>query len=254
MDNINSNFTNHEYSNIFNWFTDNSNHEKNIVDNFEKIISRKDEKKSFLDIGSGNGNICKSVSHFFENITLLEPNKDYINMYNEINYKSLVSLNFLDYETKLKYDVILCSHVLYHVLDNNWPKFIEKMYKMLNVNGICIIVHVSNNGEMHELRESINPGYNNSKKIVDIIKDLKYNLNIIPIDSILNTKEEDYNNFKFLIELFTIDDCFTKEKFDNLTFSEKNDIYDKINNYLSLLKCNNKYSTNFKSDMIIIKK
>jgi SAM-dependent methyltransferase len=250
--NINSNFTNSEYANIFDWFTNNSNHERNIVKNIKQLISNKKITRTCLDIGTGNGNISKHITPLFDNMTLLEPNKEYIRMYNGIKYDSLISLDFLNYETDLKYDVILCSHVLYHVPVHLWQTFIEKMYNMLNDDGVCIIVHVTNYGEMHELRKLVNPEYHNSKTIVDIVQKLQYIYDIIPIDSILSAVGKDYEKFKFLVELFTIDDCFEKEYLDNV--GDKKYIYNHINNYIPLLKKNNTYSANFNSDIIVINK
>ena len=125
---LSSNFTNEDYADIFDYFAKNSNHNEIMINLLnDKIIPQLKERKNYLDIGAGPGHITKNIFHNFNETDILEPNDEYEHLYREIKYNRLIKSKFLDYDTKVNYDFILCSHVLYHVPHDDWKQFINKM-------------------------------------------------------------------------------------------------------------------------------
>ena len=104
-----------------------------------KIFLLKPKAKSILDIGSGRGWMLYFMKKYFnyeitsgtqisENAYKFSKEKLNLDIYN----KDLLDLNF-----KNKFDIITMWHVLEHV--ENPEKYIEKIYELLNPEGILLI-------------------------------------------------------------------------------------------------------------------
>lgn len=114
------------------------------------VIASLEERERFLDIGAGGGHLTVPLSQQFEKTSVIEPNPvqaaylcrrcpDFT-VYNE---------SWLEAETgDERYDLVLCSHVLYYIPDDAWMETIAKMYRCLKPGGCLIIVLQSPLGEV----------------------------------------------------------------------------------------------------------
>lgn len=115
-----------------------------------EVISELVHRRSFLDIGAGGGDLTIPISQSFKETTVVEPNEkqaDFFrrrcpefNVYNDLWEK-------IDLGSR-RYDFILCSHVLYYILEGHWLSTIEKMYEQLEDGGRIVIVLQSPLGEV----------------------------------------------------------------------------------------------------------
>lgn len=226
-----SNFTETEYEKIERVFTKNTGHITSLV-NFVKykIIPLINSKKSFLDIGSGPATITKPLSQFFETTSVVEPNRAYESLYQENNFTAYIA-NFQDIALPKNFDVVLCSHVLYHIPQHEWVSYLKKMHQTINAGGKGIVTLVAPRGKWHELRASINPEYSNSGKVEKVLKELNIPYELTAHQSVF--KVENYEDFRALAHVFVIDDCYLPHEYSKLSDSEKLIIEQKIEDFIT---------------------
>ena len=136
--------------------------ENEVIDQIKQRITNQIIKtKSFLDIGCGPGRITKVLSSLFESTTVIEPNSCQLESFREHSQIKFYNTTFEDYYKKIgalasspsvatsctaasideveKFDFILCSHVFYHIPDENWTSVIGELKP-----SICIFISLLN--------------------------------------------------------------------------------------------------------------
>lgn len=96
--------------------------------------------KSCLELGIGHGYSTEFFSTHIQKYTVLEGDKSIIEKF-KMTYPKLpikiINKYFEDYDTKERYDIIICGFVLEHV--DNPREILKKYKKMLTPNGKIII-------------------------------------------------------------------------------------------------------------------
>ncbi len=122
--------------------------EKRILDIMKKQIAKYIIKDNtwFLDAGCGDGRLLPEFEKYFDNILLIDPDKHRLDsakrLVNRLNLSKKVkckTLSIESIESKQKFDVILCNHVIQHVHTDNVKKILEKFYKILKKEGLLFI-------------------------------------------------------------------------------------------------------------------
>lgn len=227
-------FTENEYNEAENIFTFNSDHGDHLVEFLEeKVLPKITSKESFLDIGAGPGIITGRIAHYFPSTTIIEPDESYAPTYLNAGYKTHFA-NFQDISIHDQFDLVVCSHVLYHLSRNHWDSYLRKMYDSIRIKGKGLVALIAPRGDWHGLRVSINPNHATSRDVEYVLKEQKTTYEIFPIVSSFQVSR--YLDFKRLLRLFTIDDCFTEEEFKALSEEEKNVIDDKIEAFIAQCK------------------
>jgi cyclopropane fatty-acyl-phospholipid synthase-like methyltransferase len=105
-----------------------------------------------LDIGTGTGEFLKLALSKVKalpriNLTLIEPSDDLVKQLpgslDELAPSPTIHLShstFDDFSTKEKFDVVIASHLFYHIPKNTWRNQITKMVSLLKPGGRVIIV------------------------------------------------------------------------------------------------------------------
>lgn len=221
-----SNFNEKEYASVERIFANNTGH----IDNLADFVHRLELSGSFLDIGAGPAAITERLSHDFSSTFVVEPNREFASIYQAKQFKYHIG-NFQDIKIEGTYDFVLCSHVLYHVPQKEWAPFLKKMHGLLNPNGKGLVLMVAPTGKWHALRSSINPHYSCSSQVEKALQQENIAYELMPIQSVF--KVEDYEDFRALVRLFTIEDCYLPEEYSALTVAEKKAIDDRIDAFIS---------------------
>lgn len=221
-----SNFTEKEYASVERIFSNNTGH----IDNLADFVRNLELSGSFLDLGAGPATITERLSYYFSSTTVLEPNREFVPIYQVKQFKYYIG-NFQVTKIEGTYDLILCSHVLYHVPQKEWAPYLKKMHSLLNPNGKGLVVMVAPTGKWHALRSSINPNYSCSAQVEKALQQENISYELVPNQSVF--KIENYEDFRALVRLFTIDDCYLPEEYNDLTVAEKKAIDDKIDAFIS---------------------
>ncbi len=246
-----SNFEESEYGGVEDVFINNTNH-KDLLVRFvrSKIFPQLNSKKTFLDIGAGPGKITKILATYFDSTTVIEPNPVYKSAYEKFGFFAKIG-NFQDEGLEKVFDFILCSHVLYHIARKDWAFFLKTIYRSLSPGGRGLVVLVAPRGDWHKLRTSICSRYSSSFEAEKVLKKLKIFHKTFPVRSIF--KSFRYEDFRRVVTLFTIDDCFLPEKFLELSDEKKQIIYKKIEDFiLSCKKDSGLYELVCEDDFIVI--
>ncbi len=75
-----------------------------------------------------------------------------------------IGLPFQKTDLSRKYDLVLCSHMLYHVEVREWPSFIKKLRGLLNPGGLLMINMMAQRGKHHEFCIQFNRNYRSSSQ------------------------------------------------------------------------------------------
>ncbi len=226
-----SNFDECEYQKVERVFANNTGHIDHLVDFISSnLLAKSESEGSFLDIGAGPATITERLSKFFSSTTVIEPNRIFAPIYEDKGFISHIA-NFQDITIDSQYDVILCSHVLYHTPQSKWASYLKKLYGLIRPGGYAVVTMVAPIGKLHELRSSINCDYSHSEKVEKALKELSISYEIVQIQSIFNVPN--YDDFRAVVRLFTIDDCYLPEIYQNLSTEEKESIDQKIENYIA---------------------
>ena len=229
-----SNFNESEYESVERVFANNTGYIDHLVDFIDmNFISEGSPKESFLDIGPGPATVTDRLSKFFRSTTVIDPNKSFAPIYKEKGFNMYID-NFQNVDINTQFDLILCSHVLYHVPQEQWNSFLRKLNRLLNSQGKALVVLVAPKGKSHALRSSINSDYSNSEKVEKALKELNISYELILVQSIF--KVSSYDDFRALVRLFTIDDCYLPQNYLILSDQEKKLIDQKIDNYILTCK------------------
>ena len=115
-----------------------------------EVIAPLTQRRRFLDIGAGGGNLTIPISQSFAETTIVEPNVKQVSFFKRRCPQFTVYNNSWE-NVNLGYnlfDFILCSHVLYYITEGHWLSTINKMYSHLEDGGRIAIVLQSPIGQV----------------------------------------------------------------------------------------------------------
>jgi hypothetical protein len=231
---LNSNFEEIEYKQTEEVFYASCDHVEQMTRFIvKKVLPGLHSRDAFLDIGPGPGHITQAIGKNFSSTAVIEPNRAYAPLYEENGYLSLFA-NFQDARLDTSFDLVLCAHVLYHVEHPTWPSFLKKIYSIIRKDGKGVVVLIAPKGDFHALCSSINPHYSNSSVIEPILNTL--NMRYEKTETKCTFNASNYKDFHRLIQLFTIEDCYTPEQFATLSEDKKTSIEEKISQFIQKCK------------------
>lgn len=179
----------------------------------EHVVPRLGARASLLDVGAGSGAVARQLAAHFSKITLVEPNHEQADAAN-IAGAEIVQAAFEDMPTADPHDLVLCSHMLYHVGIVDWPAFIDRLLAHTRPGGYCLIALMAPRGPSHELHCEFDPDYANSGQLVDMVRQKGLDYAVYQgVNAFSATRFED---MYALCRFFALVDCFTSEQLDAL--------------------------------------
>ena len=117
----------------------------------------------FLDIGANDGELTDKVVDILRgfgkmpDVTALEPDKE---TYRKLKHKpyNLVKSRLEDWlaiENSTTFDLVLCSHILYHIPEEKWGEITDGLRRRLNNNGNLMVVLDSDDSSIYRFGNSL---------------------------------------------------------------------------------------------------
>lgn len=196
--------------------------------------------QNFLDVGCGDGKLTRFVGKKFKNIVAIDSKDEALEQLqpfqffnNKILQKIKGSILTMQLPKNIKYDFILLSHSIYYIPESEIKYLINKLFNLLNVNGVILIIF-SEGLNREELVLSFGAQKLSIEKLIaDSLRDVPY------ISSSLYLIQEAFisNDFEKMSKIASI--CFndvnittTKERLKNyLIYNHYNNGYYEINMY-----------------------
>ncbi|MFT3742439.1 MAG: class I SAM-dependent methyltransferase [Gammaproteobacteria bacterium] len=209
------------------------------------------KKERFLDIGAGPGRVTDDISSFFKETVTVEPKIEYAKNLKNRSY-TVLPCEFQTASIEETFDFILCSQVLYHVKIEEWLSFVMKIWRLLNNDGIALVVLGAARGPYYEFCIKLHSAYHTSQNLIEILKKTGINFSIEEEKVFYCTDilEVMYTMCRFAV----LEGCLTEAHYSTLPQQKQEEIDKKILNYAKSLHENGKYKLFFERDFIYLKK
>ncbi|WP_342380394.1 class I SAM-dependent methyltransferase [Myxococcus stipitatus] len=199
-----------EYATAFRLLAATARHPENIARVFEeRMLPGLAPRPSLLDVGAGSGKVAERLAPHFGSLTLLEPNREQISRLKLDKAQVLVE-PFERYDAPEKHELVLCSHVLYHVPLADWGAFIDRLLSFVRPGGYCLLIMAAGRGPTFELCRDFADTLNFGEMMLDIVRGKQVPHEVLPTMSgfAARTFEEMYTLCRF----FVLEGCFTAEQ------------------------------------------
>lgn len=144
-----------EFPALLERFIASTNERKLIFKKLSMCVLPNIKKGAFLDIGAGDGELARLLSPLFDESWVLEPNKIIGKKLRKAKcFNKVLIRPFEKFYTPKRFDLILCSHVLYYFPVAKWMDVVKSMARLLAKGGILVIVLITNRGHQFEFMES----------------------------------------------------------------------------------------------------
>jgi SAM-dependent methyltransferase len=171
-----------------------------------KILPKLSQRNRLLDVGAGAGKITKTLQNQFDEIVAIEINPKLQDAYAQTKIK-LYNCDFMKAELKEKFDLVICSHVMYHLDKSKMQLFINKLLSVVASGGYCFIALMASRGQNHEFHKAFNPNYINSNQIITILNEQQIKYKRIEAHNLFTT--DNVYSMRSLLRFFALEDCQT---------------------------------------------
>lgn len=191
----------------------------------ERIIPRLPPQPSLLDVGSGSGMVIERLAPLFDSITILEPNPNQIAGFQ--HEKAKIFIEPLErYPLGEQYDVVLCSHVMYHVPLPDWGAFIDRLLAFVRPGGYCLILMAAARGPTYDLCRDFTDTQLFSHQVVETVRQKNLPHEVVPLLCGFSTKT--YEEMYTLCRFFVFEGSYTAEQLAAMSQDEVHEINEKI--------------------------
>ncbi len=201
-----------EYQTSFAILTKAAHHQRLISDEIAQRIKKGEiQRGNFLDIGCGPGTITRELMPYFASTTVVEPNREFASLFSEETV-SVHPISLKDFHTDARFDLILCSHVLYHIPQEEWRQTIDKMMQLLSADGVLVIAMESPGSKTDLFRRQFNENYLGS-----VLKEA--NAQCFDVEAVYSKYFYEIDNSDDLFSLcrfLVLGNCFTPESYSAL--------------------------------------
>lgn len=191
----------------------------------ERLLPHLPKQSALLDVGAGAGNVAQRLAPHFGSLTLIEPNQN--QLAGVALEKAKVLVEPLErYHSSEKYELVLCSHVLYHVPLPDWGAFIDRLLTFVRPGGNCLILMAAARGPTYELCLDFTDTQIFSDRVIETVREKKLPHEVVPMKAGFSTKtfEEMYTLCRF----FVFEGCYTAEQLAAMSQDEVRRIEEKI--------------------------
>lgn len=207
-----------DYATAFHLLARTALHPENIGQWVERsLLSRLPARPSLLDVGAGPGAIARRLAPHFGSLTLLEPNREQLGAF-ELPGARLIHGTLESFQSPEQYELVLCSHMLYHVPVSEWGGAIERLLSFVRPGGYCLVVLGSARGQNYEMHRDFTQTVITSEQLKTVLGEKRLPFEVIETRNGFSaaTFEEMYTLCRF----FVFEDCYTAPQLAALSDDE----------------------------------
>ncbi|WP_223645664.1 bifunctional 2-polyprenyl-6-hydroxyphenol methylase/3-demethylubiquinol 3-O-methyltransferase UbiG [Corallococcus sp. EGB] len=196
-----------EYATAFHLLAAAARHPRNIHQLVtERLLPGFSAHPTLLDVGAGAGKVAERLAPHFASLTLLEPHPEQSAGFHHEKAKVL-PVTLERYDAQDRYDLVVCSHVLYHVAVSEWGGFIDRLLGFVRPGGACLIVMAASRGPTHAMCREFSSTLYFSEHVVTELqrKQLRHEAVATMSGFAAKTFEEMHTLCRFLV----LEGCFT---------------------------------------------
>ncbi len=136
------------YKQQFETFVRSTDQKQRQIQKVKEIMKGLLQRRTFLDVGAGSGEITEAIAGYFRKTVLVEPNLRQMEKLGARIPGAVMIHDTIECArlNVAEVDLALCSHVLYYVPESKWMQVIEKMFSCLNARGKLVLVLQSPEG------------------------------------------------------------------------------------------------------------
>lgn len=119
--------------------------------------------KRFLEIGPGMGQVTKELLPKFDATVVVEPNPEVFGLQDPslrvIRTDFLSAASDADLLQPGSFDLVLCSHVMYHLSQADCQVWVQRMLTLLKPGGKAVIMLAADHGRGYVLHSKVDPTF-----------------------------------------------------------------------------------------------
>ena len=215
-----------DYATAFRILAASARHPENIGQaDEERIRSRLPKQPALLAVGAGSGKVAERLAPHFGSLTLLEPNQNQIAGFK--HEKARIFLEPLErYQSPEQYELVVCSHVLYHVPLSDWRGFIDRLLTFVRPGGYCVIVMAAGRGPTYRLCSDFSETMLFGEQLLTTMQQKRLPHEVLATMSgfVAKTFEEMHTLCRF----FVLEGCYTADQLAALSEDEVRALDEKI--------------------------
>jgi hypothetical protein len=248
--------TEHEYAAAFAVLCESSRHHEQIRDVVSRHVSPAlPARASLLDVGAGNGAVARALAPMFSHLILLEPNPQQLGPDPTQGLPAgsrVISGSLMETEGLGEHELVLCSHVLYHVERSAWPDFVMKLLAHTRPGGYALIAMMAPRGQNHALHCEFNPDYSHSGHVVETLVRLGAEFAVYPGRNAFRTTNA--AAMLSLCRLFALVDCYTEAQLASFGPTEQAAIQARIAEQADRCRTSDGYRLEQEEDYVLIRR
>ncbi|WP_437938227.1 class I SAM-dependent methyltransferase [Sorangium sp. So ce341] len=242
-----------DYATAFRLLSATSRHPENIAEGIrERIVPHLPEGPSLLDVGAGPGAIAARLAPWFAAMTLIEPNEAQLGASAPAGAE-IFRDTFERFESPRRYDLVLCSHVLYHVPLAAWGGFIDRLLSFAKPAGFCAIVLGADRGQNYEMHRDFTSTVIDSSVLIKTLRDKQLAFDVVGSHNAYTA--ETLEEMVTLCRFFVLADCISAEQLAAMTEREARALDEKIRAHAARCRTEDgAYRLSQDDDMIILRR
>lgn len=233
----------------------------------ERIVPRLPSERplSLLDVGAGPGTVARRLAPHFSSLVLLEPNQGQLAGFElpgaHILHETLESFDARsskgegDEQLPQEYDLVVCSHVLYHVPIPEWGAFVDRLMSHVKPGGFCLIALGADRGQNYQLHRDFTETVISSQQLLEVLKDNKRHDGVEVVATLNGFEAQSFEEMHTLCRFFVLEDCCTSDQLSGLSPDETQQLDLKIRDHAERCRCpDGLYRLEQDEDIVILPK
>ncbi len=144
-----------QYEDTFKFYLEHSNEKVKTHEWLDQLVKRLPSRQLMIDAGAGYGLTTALFTDYFAQTIAVEPNDSFITQLKkncptvEVQHHTILDADLPSGSA----DLILCLHVFYHIVQEEWLANLEKMASWLSPNGVLVVAMANHESQCMKIYE-----------------------------------------------------------------------------------------------------